>query len=397
MKVTHISTSLIGGAGNAVLRSHRALMSSGVESQILSLNTGVDNSDQGVIKFHRSRIQRVNSRIITRAQNSLIQLGPELLTPISLSYQILEHESISGADVIHAHANFNFFGLKELIALQAAGKQVVLTLHDQRYFTGGCHYALGCTKYKSGCLNCPQATKLGSYFVRESQRKNVSNWKQLSRVKLISPSTWLKEKAIECGFAQPDNISVISNPIPDTFLCKENTHAAFEDNVLVVGFCSFDITNPYKGFELLATALEALAQKRPEIKVKLLVVGKGKIDKIPKKIEIEVKSVSDDFKLFRELSRMNMLVVPSLADNSPSVIGESLMAGTPVIGSTAGGIPELIDKKVGGTFRSEDPSALLEAIEKAYKPSNPQEISSRAHSKFSEREYAQKAISLYGG
>lgn len=397
MKVTHISTSLLGGAGNAVLRSHRALISSGVDSRILSLNTGVDNSDQRVIKFHRSRIQRLNSGIITRAQNSLIQLGPELLTPITLSHQILEHESIRSADVIHAHANFNFFGLKELIALRAAGKQVVLTLHDQRYLTGGCHYALGCTNYESGCRNCPQATKLGSYFVRASQRKNVSNWKQLSRVKMISPSTWLKEKAIECGFVHPENISVISNPIPDTFLCNQNTHAVFDENVLVVGFCSFNITNPYKGFELLMTALEALAQKRPEIKVKLLVVGQGKIDKIPKRIEIEVKSVSDDYKMFRELSRMNMLVVPSLADNSPSVIGESLMAGTPVIGSTTGGIPELIDKKVGGTFWSEDPSALLEAIEKAYKPSDPQEISSRAHSKFSEREYARRVISIYEG
>ncbi len=395
MKVTHIATSLIGGAGNAVLRSHRALVSSGVDSQILSLNTGVDNSDPEIIKFHRSRIQRLNSALVTKAQNSLVQSGPELLTPVSRSQHILEHGLIRNADVIHAHANFNFFGLEELIELQGAGTRVVLTLHDQRYLTGGCHYDCGCTNYNSGCLNCPQATKVGSYFVRASQRKNASNWRQLSAVKVISPSTWLKEKAIECGFAQPDQVSVISNPIPATFLCGENTHAAFEKNKLVIGFCSFNITNPYKGFGLLATALEEFARKRPEIKVKLLIVGQGKLSKIPEKIEIEVKSTSQDYDLFIELSRMNMLVVPSLADNSPSVIGESLMAGTPVIGSDAGGIPELIDKKVGGTFRSGDASALLEAIERAYKPSNPQEISDRAHSKFSEREYARKVIAVY--
>jgi glycosyltransferase involved in cell wall biosynthesis len=203
------------------------------------------------------------------------------------------------------------------------------------------------------------------------------------------------EKAIESGFAHAENIVVIPNPIPEDFLLKERTHAIFNENLLVVGFCSFNVNNPYKGFELLKSALEIFTLKRPEIKVKLIIIGQGKPGKIPEKVEFESKSVNEDFELSREFARMNLLVVPSIADNSPSVIGESLMSGTPVIGSTAGGIPELIDNKVGGTFKTEDPLDLVAAIEKFYKPSNSKEISMLAESRFSDKAYVRTIMPIY--
>jgi glycosyltransferase involved in cell wall biosynthesis len=58
----------------------------------------------------------------------------------------------------------------------------------------------------------------------------------------------------------------------------------------------------------------------------------------------------------------DLTVIPSLwYENSPMVIYESLLAGTPVLGAEIGGIPELIDPgKTGYLFAPGDPAALTD-------------------------------------
>jgi glycosyltransferase involved in cell wall biosynthesis len=57
-----------------------------------------------------------------------------------------------------------------------------------------------------------------------------------------------------------------------------------------------------------------------------------------------------------------LTIVPSIwFDNSPTVIYESLLMGTPALGSRIGGIPELIEDEVTGyLFRAADPAELAE-------------------------------------
>jgi glycosyltransferase involved in cell wall biosynthesis len=58
------------------------------------------------------------------------------------------------------------------------------------------------------------------------------------------------------------------------------------------------------------------------------------------------------------------LVVPSLwMENSPLVVHEALAAGRPVLGSTRGGIPELVEEgKSGFLFDPADPAAFVGAL-----------------------------------
>lgn len=66
----------------------------------------------------------------------------------------------------------------------------------------------------------------------------------------------------------------------------------------------------------------------------------------------------------RLLARATALVCPSLWDNSPYAVLEALAAGTPVIASTAGGIPEMLaDPSHGLLFENGDPEKLRDAIE----------------------------------
>jgi glycosyltransferase involved in cell wall biosynthesis len=44
----------------------------------------------------------------------------------------------------------------------------------------------------------------------------------------------------------------------------------------------------------------------------------------------------------------NVFIVPSLADNQPTTVQESLCCGTPVVGFNVGGIPDMISHKQNG-------------------------------------------------
>ena len=83
-------------------------------------------------------------------------------------------------------------------------------------------------------------------------------------------------------------------------------------------------------------------------------MGKGKDEDEFKKIagsdqRIIFHGFVPDEELTQLYQKANVVVVPSIwYDNSPMVIYESLMNGTPIIGSRIGGIPELLEDGYNG-------------------------------------------------
>jgi glycosyltransferase involved in cell wall biosynthesis len=50
------------------------------------------------------------------------------------------------------------------------------------------------------------------------------------------------------------------------------------------------------------------------------------------------------------LSTARVLAMPSLEENCPMVLLEAMAAGVPIIAARVGGVPDLIDENVNGTF-----------------------------------------------
>ena len=46
---------------------------------------------------------------------------------------------------------------------------IVITLHDQRLLTGGCHYTTTCQGFMSDCSNCPKVSPLGKKIVKHTK------------------------------------------------------------------------------------------------------------------------------------------------------------------------------------------------------------------------------------
>ena len=97
-----------------------------------------------------------------------------------------------------------------------------------------------------------------------------------------------------------------------------------------------------KGQELFLKAAEQLTQKYPDMEF-LLVGGGKKLEDWKKQYQTErIRFLGRMDNPLSVMKSCNLLAMPSLADSCPNTVMEALYLGIPVIGSRAGGIPEIL-------------------------------------------------------
>ena len=388
MKILHLSTSSTGGAGRAAFRMNAALRGQNQDSSIIYLGGHLTNNQVGEYSIPRGPFKKGISSALTVLQSSIIQSGTDPVTPISLNALGLNRVMDLKPDVIHIHNFYNLMNFPSIVLL-ASKVKVVVTLHDQRIFTAGCHYSHDCFGYRSNCVSCPQ---MRSPFQNRASRLFEKNMKNLSldhnALTLVSPSEWLLSKAREnVAFANFQGY-VIRNPIPEP---KSDPINPNQDNRLRIGFCSDKLNNPLKGLSVLLNALPRL--KRGHV-LRLIGSTLGEF-KIPQGINFELISPTTDKDLSSALSNLDVLVVPSLEDNSPNVIGEALMCGTKVIGSDIGGIGELMRQTRMSSFQPLNPNGLTELLMGFDRDYSRSEVANSARSTFSYQVIAPQIMEAY--
>lgn len=120
-----------------------------------------------------------------------------------------------------------------------------------------------------------------------------------------------------------------------------------------------------KGADVLLRAVPRVLAKHPDCE--FLFVGQVSDELIETVKNAPAGAHFLSFKPRHELVELyqqaSVCVVPSLWDNSPNVIYEAMACGTPVVGTSVGGIPELVDERVTGLLvPPRDELALAEAI-----------------------------------
>lgn len=122
----------------------------------------------------------------------------------------------------------------------------------------------------------------------------------------------------------------------------------------------------YKGQEYVIRALKSLKDKGYSIEYHLVGGGDNSyLKRIVKKYGVEdnvkfIGSISHD-KVFEFMKEIDIYIQPSKVDATPRVVIEALSTACPVIGSTTGGIPELIDEKF--IFETKNVPDLIRKIE----------------------------------
>lgn len=100
--------------------------------------------------------------------------------------------------------------------------------------------------------------------------------------------------------------------------------------------------NPRKGQDLFLAAAEEIIKMRKDIQF-ILIGGGNRLDVYKKKYESDnIMFLGRQDNPLGILKQCDLLVVPSLADSCPNTVMEALYNEVPVIGSNAGGIPEIL-------------------------------------------------------
>jgi glycosyltransferase involved in cell wall biosynthesis len=271
-------------------------------------------------------------------------------------------------DVINLHWVAGFLDAQYFFSAISEQKRVVWTLHDMNAFTGGCHYDQGCGKYNDRCGACPQ---LGS-----DNKRDLSNqiWERkhavFSRtppesVHIVALNQWMAEKVKNSTLLQKFPITVIPNGLDVELFSPRDRYVARKalevpNEAKVVLFVSDSLSNNRKGFGILVQALEALGDVK---NIFLISLGRGKPAVEPSTPLLNLGHIENDRLLSLAYSAADVFVIPSLQDNLPNTVVESLSCGTPVVGFSVGGIPEMVRPGITGCLAPpEDVDSLRAGI-----------------------------------
>lgn len=252
-------------------------------------------------------------------------------------------------DLVHIN---NFKGLSLSVFSAAKGRDipVIFTAHDYS-------------------LMCPRANLLNrSNEVCNSPHWLCSIYSRIHRIVLdrclntaISPSQFVLGRLTARGFFR--NQRAVKLPLGIEVKRNRNRPEKGHD---AVNFMFAGGLSRHKGVHNLIEAFKGLRADG----VRLHICGKGiDSDEMRQLAGSDERIIFHGFLPVEELGRMyeraNALVVPSIwFDNSPMVIYEAFNHATPVIGSTIGGIPELIDEGQNGTlFEPGDVKGLTRILE----------------------------------
>lgn len=341
MRVLQLATSTGGGAGIAARRLHEALIQNQVESTLLTLTD--HTKSRKVFEVKRSFYNKFKSSLLTALQSTFLQSTDQLLTPLSknsLSENIL---NLSNYKIVHIHAYYNLLSTSRIIKLckQNPKKRFFITLHDERFLTGGCHYSQGCSNIKAECGNCPQATRVGKYLVHREYMKKIKDLSSLQNLILISPSAWLETAAKNNPATAQLKSYIVRNPIPQVFF--DASVSPKHENKLRIVFISAHLNTRMKGLNTLIGAMNLIAEKGYSERFELIFVGKGQVPNfLDARIKFETTVTISDEETAKVLSKCHILAVPSFQDNLPSTMIEAICVGLSVVGTKTGGIEEIL-------------------------------------------------------
>lgn len=376
LKILHLSNwDMVGGAARGAMRLNTGLRDLGYDSRLFVANRQSD--DPTVVAFTPpqdtlSRLRRrLRARQIIRAYNYYQESRPSGNEPFcsdQTQYGSEVTEQLPQADLINLHWIGNFVDYQAFFHNIATNVPIVWTLHDMNAFTGGCLYDDGCGAFVRGCGFCPQLgskseSDLSHRIIKRKQRAfSVLKPNQLH---VVTPSTWLASEAKRSMLLKDYPVTVIPQSVDTKVFRPRGKGPAREmlgipAEAKVILFVADSVDNNRKGFKYLA---EALINIQETSSLFLLSVGNGEIKIETGLPHLHLNHIGNDDFLSCIYSAADLFVIPSLQDNTPLTVMESMASGTPVIAFDVGGLPDMIQPDITGRLIAKgDVEGLRHAI-----------------------------------
>ncbi len=343
LSVLHLSASdNFGGSGRSANRVHVGLKRLGVRSRMLVGWKVTKDPQVRLIDGRGWLLNRAIGRTVDR-------LGLQsLFYPSSMALPL--HPWFRQADVVQLYNLHGGFFSPTALPWLSRFRPVVWRLSDMWPLTGHCAYSFACERWKTGCGACPILSDYPSLpWDTTALLWRTKRWVYArSRLTIVSPSRWLASVASASPLLQHYPIHVIPNGLDTTVFRPISRPAAREvlgidPERQVILFSAKSLADRRKGGTLLREALARLTT-HGRANVVLLLVGEEASDwQAPEVFETRrVSHTRSDELLAVIYSAADLFVLPTLADNLPNGVIESMACGTPVVSFNVGGVPDAV-------------------------------------------------------
>jgi glycosyltransferase involved in cell wall biosynthesis len=349
-----------GGASRAAWRIHAALGDQGVESWFLSVRAAAPASPQhcrlqplGPAAQLARRAKLALSARAARLQHA--PTNPALRSINRFGNGLGRWINRAGFDVVHLHwVGDETLTVEEIGQLQP---RICWTLHDMWAFCGAEHYddLAHPGRYRTAYdadTRPPgyRGPDLDAWVWRRKQRAWANQ-----RLHLVGPSRWITECAGASRLLGHQPRNVIPNCLDtDCFAPRPRAQAraAWGLTALrkyILFGAQAGTADPRKGFDLLLAALRSFAATGGAENTDLVVFGAGGASLPDLGMHVHhVGPVDEPARLALLYAAADVFAAPSIQDNLPNTVVESLACGTPVVAFRTGGLPELVDHETTG-------------------------------------------------
>ena len=263
IQVIHFSTGHSGGAALAARRLNEALNSSGFESYFGAISRKGYSPSTHEFEISRSALSKIISGIGARLQ--LVLSNKVFFSLISINVlpkKIITLKGNKNNTILHFHNWFNLTNQKDIIRWAKRGYKVVVTMHDQRMMTGGCHYAFSCKGFYAKCEACPGLPKPLKNLPNLNLEKFADGLTSITgKITFISPSNWLDSEAKNSHLLHNQNTVFIPNTLgilkdsPREFALRSGS------DTLNIGIASMEPNSYIKGGDI-TSEIETLTKSQ---------------------------------------------------------------------------------------------------------------------------------------
>jgi glycosyltransferase involved in cell wall biosynthesis len=383
---------LWGGIGTFTYNLAHGLNNIGHKVHVVAFTLGEDSSsDDNGIDIHR-----ISSPKSPFKGKTLWDHVPTALSPFAFFYS---HKIQKKIESLHKDKKFDVIDFPEHIGEGFFSIRKKLLPSLVRLYT---------PLSLIGLLGLQRTTNWFDYYLFGLMEKS-----SIRRATVVnSPSKALAE-LVKKEFRVKSEIEIIYNPInTDLFAPKSNIIKQASDvvKVLFVG----ELTDR-KGLHVLARAIPIVTKKVEKVRFTILGNDREGVEGFKSMKEFMLcifnrEGVTGQVEFIGRVpyerlpdiyNGADISVVPSLYDNSPYTCLEALSCGLPVVGTSAGGMPEYIDNGENGLIvPPNNPNALAEALIELSLDAEKRKLYSnnarkKAVSVFKREEVAKKITALY--
>lgn len=407
-----------GGAANACLRLHSGLLRAGVDSKVLLREKYKEIPQTFIIQPQQKKIFN-NQRLCKKIRTFLKLFGItyksiedfklsffknrdkrlEYFSFPDSSFDITASKLYKEADIINLHWVAEFLDYGSFFKKNT--KPVIWTLHDMNPFSGGEHYEEEYLGMDENGYPIPRViTKIEKRLYNKIIALKFKALEGVNNLHIVTLCTWMTEEVKKSKVLRNFPVHLIPNGIDSTVFKQRDKEESrnrlnLPQGKKVILFVADSVDKDRKGFSFLKKAFEIIDNKD----IWLCSIG-GQAQQILNSNQyLSLGTLNDEVAMSYAYSAADVFVIPSLMDNLPNTVLESLMCGTPVIGFPVGGIVDMVQHGKNGYITEEiNALSLLKTLQLFLAEGekfNNREIRNNALEKYNQNIQADNYLKLY--